>query len=1003
MRLKWSRDNGSELFAATLDDSENLVFPPDTPLAAGDIVEVLSNVVDLGDDTLATVSAGGFVPARRAVGQLAQLAAVELASSADEVVFRLVKPDNPDDPIALDDRYGTLPDAVLKLRRWHGILDPQQIAGIGVASAGPHVLEDGITVDLSSTGSYRPGQWWQYEARVGGENANGPWRPQPHGPERRFAPLALLEFVAAGQPLRLLAWLDERFSHPCDLDADGVAFAGARVGSASDTVQEAIEELFERPLHIGTCTVTVTPGDDLDAALAKLPAEGGELCFEAGLYPLRAPLVVRGRTRVVVHGAGPATVIRALSSETALVFENCNEIAVRSIRVEGGKAESRDARENLNGAITFVGGGEVSVSDCSISCPDAQADERGDVRRTQTCLTARGDAEPLRVRVEQNRFDVGTLQTGVLLVDPAHAYVAANRVRVAGARDLETGRVVDEGIVIAGRAVGTVEILDNLIEQTIQGIHVAASGPAPGREAADAVLLSRNIVHARVPAAHKRDRHAVFVGNARSVHVKDTIATLERTGKTAPTPVDAIRLFGAFGPFMAVRQTSVRNFTTGVRVEPLEPLPSPRMWLVSETMADGGALGAEVPESVQHERNYPEHAVVAILSLVPALATRGVGTAHTITATARDAAGRPIAGVAIHFSVLGPANHRPDQVVTTNAAGVALLSYTGSNAGRDTVSAYADSNANGRQDATEPSTLASVDFVDAAAASVTLTQNAATSLRGSATAITAAVRTASGAPTPDARVVFTVTGANGSAAHAVMANAAGQAVFSYTGSSAGTDLIRAFVDLNGNNQRDSGEPEATIEHIYTPPVAASVVLLPVSGVAPVGSVRLFSVTARDAAGAPVAGVMIRFVVTGANARSDSETTDAAGTASFQHTGTKQGTDRIVAYADLDNDAVQDANDPHDEATLVIRGDDGPTVPSLEGMLQAAATAAIRAAGLTLGAVKQLPNPPKDTSPGSPLHQVLVGPFVVDQSPAANTVVAAGTKVNINMQKEWEAR
>ena len=58
------------------------------------------------------------------------------------------------------------------------------------------------------------------------------------------------------------------------------------------------------------------------------------------------------------------------------------------------------------------------------------------------------------------------------------------------------------------------------------------------------------------------------------------------------------------------------------------------MWLVSETMADGGALGAEVPESVQHERNYPEHAVVAILSLAPALGTRGVGTAHTITATA---------------------------------------------------------------------------------------------------------------------------------------------------------------------------------------------------------------------------------------------------------------------------------------------------------------------------------------------------------------------------------
>jgi len=1007
VRLKWSRDNGSELFApistARLDASQNLVFEAGTALAAGDVVEVLSNVVDLGDDALAQVSAGGFVPPQRAVGQLAQLAAIEVASSADEIVFRLVEPEDVATPVTLDDRYGTLPDAVLKLRRWHGILDPQEIADGGAASPGPHVLEDGITVELSSTGSYRPGQYWQYEARVPGENANGPWRPAPHGPERRFAPLALLEFEAANQPLRLLAWLDERFSHPCDLDADGVAFAGGRVESAGDTVQEAIEELFERPLHIGTCTVTVSPGDDLDAALAQLPAEGGELCFEAGTYRLDAPLVVRGRTRVVVHGAGPATVIRATGTEAALVFENCSEIAVRTLRVEGGIAGSPAAREHLNGAITFAGGGEVSVSDCVLSCPDAQADGHGNVRRTQTCLTARGAAEPLRVRIERNRFDVGTLQGGVLLIDPAHAYVAANVVRVAGARELETGRVADAGIVVGGSAVGTVEILDNLVEQTIQGIHVAASGPATGREAADAVLLSRNVVHARVPAAHKRDRHAVFVGNARSVHVKDTIATLERTGKAAPTPVDAIRLYGVFGPFVAVRQTSVREFTTGVRVEPLEPLPSPRMWLVAETMAEAGALGAEVPETVQQERNYPEHRVVAFLSLEPGQATRGVGTAHTITATARDEVGRPIGGVAIHFSVLGPANQRSEQMVRTNAAGIASLTYTGTNAGRDTVSAYADSNANGRQDADEPSTLASVDYVAATAASIQLTQNASTSLRGSTTVVTATARIASGAPSPDARVVFTVTGANQRAAQAVVANAAGQAVFNYTGANAGTDTVRAFADLNANNQRDSGEPEATTEHVYTAPVAAFVELLPSSGVAPVGSARLFSARVLDTAGIAVSGVTIRFVVTGPNARTGSATSNADGAATFQYAGSQPGTDSIVAYADIDQDAERDPSEPQAQATQTFVPLPGPprtSVPHLGGLSQSGAAQALTVADLRLGTVLTLPSPPRPTGPGSPRYPVLKGPFVVDQSPAANTVVPKGTAVNIDVQKDW---
>ena len=148
--------------------------------------------------------------------------------------------------MALDDRYGVLPDSVLKLRRWHGILDPQQLAGGGAASPGPHVLEDGITVELSSTGSYRPGQYWQYEARVLGQNANGAWRPAPHGPERSFAPLALLEYEGAGAPLRLLAWLDDRFSRLCELNADDIAFEGDRVGTEADTVQEALEEVYER-------------------------------------------------------------------------------------------------------------------------------------------------------------------------------------------------------------------------------------------------------------------------------------------------------------------------------------------------------------------------------------------------------------------------------------------------------------------------------------------------------------------------------------------------------------------------------------------------------------------------------------------------------------------------------------------------------------------------------------------------------------------------------------
>ncbi len=155
-------------------------------------------------------------------------------------MFRLVDPDDVDLPVQLDDRYGDLRDSVLKLRRWHGLLDPQ-------GSGGPHVLEDGISVELPSGGSYRPGQYWQYEARVRGENANGPWRPRRRtarsGASRRWR---CSSSSGDAEPLRLLAWLDERFSHVCELDADDIDFAGERVGTESDTVQEALEEIYER-------------------------------------------------------------------------------------------------------------------------------------------------------------------------------------------------------------------------------------------------------------------------------------------------------------------------------------------------------------------------------------------------------------------------------------------------------------------------------------------------------------------------------------------------------------------------------------------------------------------------------------------------------------------------------------------------------------------------------------------------------------------------------------
>jgi hypothetical protein len=152
-------------------------------------------------------------------------------------------------------------------------------------------------------------------------------------------------------------------------------------------------------------------------------------------------------------------------------------------------------------------------------------------------------------------------------------------------------------------------VLDNLVEGAVEGIHVGVSDAGrPGRERADTVVISRNVVHALVPRFHDRGRHAVFVGNARSVHVETTAATLRRTGKgrlpPTVTPVDGIRVHGELGPYLKVGSSSLDGFAVGVRVTPLGTPPKARMWLVAETMADGAGSALIAPQAVDRERNF---------------------------------------------------------------------------------------------------------------------------------------------------------------------------------------------------------------------------------------------------------------------------------------------------------------------------------------------------------------------------------------------------------------
>ncbi|NVB37026.1 hypothetical protein G6O69_04235 [Pseudenhygromyxa sp. WMMC2535] len=324
--LKWSRDNGSELEAIVGLDGAEVTLSTATELRDGDLVEVLSEVIALGDESLASYASESLRPAQRMVGELAVLVEQEPDSNG-RPVFRLGQLDAPDTAISLPEaRYGALGADAQWLRRWHGIVRGEDGAS--------HDIEDGIAITLSGE-DFEVGAWWSYEARTLTANANGEWQSTPHGPERRFAPLGMFSLpVNSGDPLTLVGWADDRFSNLCSTNADDIPYDGDGVCSDAATVQEAIDELYRKSscceLKFGPCHAAQIPDEQLIAELITSELQdGGVLCLGAGLYSFESPLdidalglggelTIRGCEGAVIESTGDHPLFTMKSGQLTL-------------------------------------------------------------------------------------------------------------------------------------------------------------------------------------------------------------------------------------------------------------------------------------------------------------------------------------------------------------------------------------------------------------------------------------------------------------------------------------------------------------------------------------------------------------------------------------------------------------------------------------------------------------------------------------------------------------
>jgi RHS repeat-associated protein len=174
------------------------------------------------------------------------------------------------------------------------------------------------------------------------------------------------------------------------------------------------------------------------------------------------------------------------------------------------------------------------------------------------------------------------------------------------------------------------------------------------------------------------------------------------------------------------------------------------------------------------------------LSLTPATASQAVGTPYNATLLATDGSGNPVANLTVTFTVASGPNAGRTGTGTTDAHGQTVFSYTSASAGADTL-ATALLEAGG-------GTLASnsVTTTWTSPLLLTLAPPSATAPLGSSATVILTATDARNQPAANVTVtVAVVSGPNAGLSGQATTDAHGQATFTYSGSTLGTDTLQA--------------------------------------------------------------------------------------------------------------------------------------------------------------------------------------------------------------------
>ena len=267
--------------------------------------------------------------------------------------------------------------------------------------------------------------------------------------------------------------------------------------------------------------------------------------------------------------------------------------------------------------------------------------------------------------------------------------------------------------------------------------------------------------------------------------------------------------------------------------------------------------------------------------------------------------------VQIVFSVSGP-NGQPAAPRHDNQ-----LRWVGSQAGTDTLTAFADNNSNGTRDAGEPEQTAIKRWL-ATQPNIALTPPTASNEVGTSHTVTATVTDGVG-PVAGVNVRFTLAGPNSFSRCLesidfygwwVVTNASGQATCTYTGSVTGTDTITAYADTNNDVTQNNNESSQTADKTWNPSTQTSLTLTPAVAANLVATNHCVDATGFISG---TAAPSIVFSVSGANPQPRTPVA-GGGRATYCWMGAQAGNDIVTAFADGNGNSEPDAGEPQRTAT-----------------------------------------------------------------------------------------